>query len=121
MGNYERIVERNYKGEEGSFIFELHENSCFDEVLFKELLKALYEIVNKSKERTLEREVVIQISKIQSYVLSSIIYHHHKNDLYKIKNYQEDKISSFIETLNIMIECYLSGNKIDECFIGIEF
>lgn len=82
------IIDDNYKGENESFMYYLHEKAIFKENLLMELI---FEIIDISKELSLKdilkhRKYLTKLFKIYGDFTSHIISNFNKNDVYKIKN-----------------------------------
>ena len=103
------VIESNYNALENSFIGELHENSLFNLTLYDELLNGIIKIIeNHDKLNDKDNvQITFQLFEIYSYTLKSFIWHHKKDDLFEIKNYEDMFDDNYIERLEFIIKCFL--------------
>jgi hypothetical protein len=64
MKNNIEILIRNYKGEEGSFIYSLHEKNYFDTDLYWEYYNCILNITESSLNKPLDEEISKMIFEI---------------------------------------------------------
>ncbi|OYD06535.1 hypothetical protein CHM34_15670 [Paludifilum halophilum] len=105
------VLKKNVRGEKGSFIYFLHERNRFDEKSYREYFNSVINIVNKRE--PLDRDISTMLVKSYSYILRSFIFHLSPNDLSEIDKYPQESSSDYIENLNIVIESYFRGTKVD--------
>lgn len=98
------IVQKNIDVEENTFIFLLHEESIFDEVLFQQYIK---NVSSLNAENT-EKEKIISTIKINDYIIRSVVYHFLPNDLFFMKVFPSG-MSNYIEQIRIENERLLSS------------
>ncbi|MCB9024792.1 MAG: hypothetical protein H6625_00610 [Bdellovibrionaceae bacterium] len=106
-----KILKDNSNGKENTFIGILHEENKIDIPSFLTLFDAILEIVNNNLSN---REVDRVIVKIHSFILNSIVNHLDKNDLFKISNYNTSISRNILERLNVIVESYFNGKKVQE-------
>ena len=101
-------IESNYKAMENSFINVLHEQSLFDLNLFNELIKAIIKIIENHDKLSNKdyNQITFQLFEIYSYTLKSFMWHHKKNDLFEIKNYESVFDDVYINRLEYLIKCF---------------
>lgn len=105
------IILKNAAGEDNTFIGILHDNGLIDISTFLSLFDAIVEITNQGIS---DKDVRVDIVKIYSYVLNSMINNLEENDLFKISNYNPDVARDIRERLNIAVESYFRGKKVRE-------
>lgn len=92
-----KILNANYKANDDSFLYYLHEEDYFHEVKFYELCQAMASLHHSY----LHDEVAsVQIIFIYGQVLRHIIYHFDPKDLSRISNFpcDYDKKLAFLES-----------------------
>jgi hypothetical protein len=113
MANSIDILEENYKGENNSFIYYLHERSEFNADSFRIYLNSLIDITNLNAKRDLDSNVALMVVKTYDYILRNIIYHFSPNDLKHIKNLPNEDLFDYIDNLRVVLESFLKGEEID--------
>lgn len=106
-----KILKDNSTGKENTFIGILHEENKIDIPSFLTLFDAILKIVNNNMSN---REVDRVIVKIHSFILNSIVNHLDKNDLFKISNYNTSISRNILERLNVIVDSYFNGKKVQE-------
>ncbi len=99
-----QILEDNFKEENESFTYYLHEKSTFN----KELFKQLCENIRASAEDGVGiSRTAQQITHIYGQILKCFMYHFDKKDSYKISNLPEN-YNKMIEYLEKSVEYYFT-------------
>jgi hypothetical protein len=115
MGDSLETLINNYKGEEGSFIYSLHERSYFDKDLYWNYYNCIVNITESLLDKPADEEISKMIFDTYNYLLKSIIYHFSVNDLRIIDNLPLEEIHQYIERLSIRIsQGYFEKRHIDE-------
>lgn len=116
------VLRDNYKCEEGTIIYFLHEEASWDEEAMKKYLSSIYELSQEPKEEINFNEISMMIVKTYGYILSSLLYHHHKNDGYEISNYPEESlVAEYVETMRVIVDdCFFKGVKLDKTHLDVE-
>jgi hypothetical protein len=104
MKNNIEILISNYKAEEGSFIYTLHEKNYFDKDLFWSYYNCILNITESTLDKPIDKEISKMIFHTYDYFLKSIIWHLSPNDLSKIENLPLEEIYLYIERLSIRIK-----------------
>ncbi|KOM98505.1 RNA polymerase sigma-G factor [Clostridium botulinum] len=121
MKNSLEILNSNYKSEEGSFIYSLHERNHFNKDLYWEYYNAILNITESSLNKPLDKEISKMIFDTYNYFLKSIIWHLSTNDLSKIDNFPSEGINLYVERLSVRISSgYFEKRHIDECIFDEE-
>ncbi len=106
------IVEDNYSGKEGSFVYNLHEKSIFDKTAFWLYYESIIQLSQNDIEN--KNEIILKIFKTYSYILKCFIYHSSKYDGYKIKGINDREVGKYVERLESVIFGFTDGYKINE-------
>ena len=89
------IVRKNIEVEEkNTFIYQLHEESIFDETLWQEYIESVG-LVNA--ENT-EKEMIITIIERNEYIICTAIHHYDSIDLFIMKNFPSN-MGEYVEQL----------------------
>lgn len=81
------IISDNYKAENKSFLFSLHEERRFDKEALAELCRAINALCRTHKE---DRTVACRINFIYGQVLQHLLYHFDPNDCSRIPGLPPD-------------------------------
>lgn len=121
MKNNLEILISNYKGEEGSFIYSLHERNYFDKDLYWEYYNSILNITESTLNKPVDEETSKMIFHTYNYFLKSIIWSFLHNDLSKIDNLPLEEINLYIERLSIRISNdHFEKRHIDEAILNEE-
>lgn len=121
MKNNLEILISNYKGEEGSFIYSLHERNYFDKDLYWEYYNSILNITESTLNKPVDEETSKMIFHTYNYFLKSIIWSFLHNDLSKIDNLPLEEINLYIERLSIRISNgHFEKRHIDEAIFNEE-
>lgn len=100
-----KVLNDNFKAENNSFLYYLHEESFFDEIAFSELCSSLSSLCHTHPHN---KVVSAQICFVYGQVLRHIIYHFDPGDLSRISNLPYH-YSEALEALERIITTYFSG------------
>ena len=100
-----KILERNYRAEEGSFMFCLHEKDAFDRKEYNKLVNCIDEL---TEDCDFSRGTGEMIRSVQLETVLHITYHFNPADGYVIKGLPED-IFDLIEDLRCAADRYFNG------------
>lgn len=92
--NARNILKKNYRCEEGSFIYYLYEEAKF------------------------EQQMLIELTHTYEFILKCILYHFAPNDLYKIKFFPRIKYNYYIERLDFAVEAFFKDLDINKVNFG---
>ena len=80
----DNIVRKNIEcEEENTFLYQLHEESIFDERLFHEYIESVGLI---NSENT-DKERIVAVIEMNDYIIYTAIYHFLPEDLFIMKNF----------------------------------
>jgi hypothetical protein len=105
------LLRLNAEGQEGTFLYELHENSYFHLEYFLELIrevKSCSQLMLDSSQIEIKSDLITNLFKVYSCFSNSIMCHFNPNDLYEIKNFDIEFID-YNEDLEIIVS-YLIQN-----------
>jgi hypothetical protein len=78
------VVRKNIEAEEeNTFFYQLHEESIFNEKLFREYI----ELVRLINSENTDKELIITIIERNDYIISTAIHHFLPEDLFVIKDF----------------------------------
>lgn len=98
------IIFNNSEASEDTFLYDLHELGLFNPKKFWKLFNAIKRMsLVFLYSNHIEFQIFKQISEINRFILSSLIFHHDNKDLYKIKNYNELPAKDYIVRLDILM------------------
>lgn len=100
-----KVLSANFKAENNSFLYYLHEENYFHEIAFSELCGCISSLCHTHPH---DKAVYGQICFIYGQVLRHIIYHYDPDDLSRISNLSCD-YNEKLETLERVITKYFSG------------
>jgi hypothetical protein len=103
--SYLEIIESNYKAEDGSFMYELHEEDCFNSILFDKLVQSINKAGKLKSRDSLDEqpELTRKIMFISMQILAHIIYHLDPRDQSEISNYKDidpDAVQNIIDVVD---------------------
>lgn len=111
MHDARTIIEHNFKGSEGSFIYDLHEKNIFNIAAFKEYVDAITQLTDHEKdEQMIERSLMDQVFFTYSYILKSVIWHLDMNDHSSIENMSDEQLTEMVERLETVVRTFIQGN-----------
>ena len=99
-----KVLHDNFKAEDNSFLYYLHEENSFHENAFSELCSCISSLCCT---RPHDNVVSAQIFEIYGQILRHIIYHFDPGDLSRISNLP-DNYNEKLEILERIITNYLS-------------
>ncbi len=102
-----QIIRDNYKGENNSFLFYLHEKSDFSVESFWEFYESITALALCGEEKTME--ITEQISQCYQRLLKYIIFHFDPKDDYVLENFPVNYID-YMERIDYAVMAYFSGN-----------
>jgi Immunity protein 41 len=108
------ILNANYSGIQGSFIYFLHEESKFHKESFWDYYICLVELSRQSISNGIDNEIAYKIIFTYGYILESIAHHFDPNDLYKIKYFPRKKYNLYLERLRFAMDGYFLGRIYEE-------
>ncbi len=103
-----RIIFDNYKAENNSFLFFLHEKDFFSEEAFWEFYESIAALVLCSEEKSIE--ITEQITHNYQRLLKYIIFHFDTNDNYVLENFPRNYMD-YLERMEYVLKAYFSGNE----------
>jgi len=80
--------------EENTFLYQLHEESIFDEQLFHEYI----EIISLITSENTDRKLIATVIEKNVYIICTAIYHFLSDDLFVMKNFPSN-MSEYVEQL----------------------
>lgn len=113
-----KILKQNYRCEEGSFIYCLHENGKFDKKSFWEYYDCICELGKKPHSEKFDQQLLIEVTHTYEFILKCILYHFAPNDIYRIKFFPRIKYIYYIERLDFSIEAFFKDLNIDKVSFG---
>ena len=89
------IVRKNIEAEEeNTFLYQLHEESIFDEKLFREYI----EMVRLINSDNTDKELIITVIERNDYIICTAIHHFLPEDLFVMKNFPSN-MGEYIEQI----------------------
>ena len=104
------IIELNNESEENTFINKLKYEKYFDRQLLLELINGIIKQAFSSVNQEQKKNDLCVIFNLYSYTTICLISHFNKNDLYLIKNYEED-ILDYVDVFREIIKCFINDDK----------
>ncbi|WP_318249421.1 Imm41 family immunity protein [Paenibacillus sp. alder61] len=106
-----KVLEANSNGQEGSFIYYLHEEDLFHEASYWELYHAMVDIIEATKrEPRLERGISAAIAKVFSFIYRSFMWNYCPNDQYSIQGLPgEEHFPDMVDRLDEVFGAYFHG------------
>lgn len=102
------ILMKNYAGELGTFIGELHEKNRIDKKLFSEYVNSIKIIAKEHCNRKqLDRKLTYIIFFTYSYFLKRAFWNASDSDLSKIIGVTDVEINDYIEEISSVVESYI--------------
>ena len=110
--DYKDIIKRNYHGEDGTFLGELHESAIFEKQLYDELCEAIKKYTEETKESIykIDREYSWYITFICFHFLIKQSAHFNPAGGYKIKNITDEFLIDETWEIEAIVEEYFVGN-----------
>ena len=102
-----QIILNNYRGENNSFMFFLHEKNFFSEEAFWEFYESITAMVLCGEEKSIE--ITEQITQNYQRLLKYIIFHFDTNDDFVLENFPRSYID-YLERIEYALMAYFSGN-----------
>ncbi|MGL5674913.1 MAG: hypothetical protein ACRDDX_00700 [Cellulosilyticaceae bacterium] len=112
------VLQRNYRGEEGSFVYYLHEEAQFNKESFWEYYDCICELGKKCHGEKFKQQIVTEVNYTYAFILKSILYHFAPNDVYRIKYFPRINYNYYIERLDLAIEAFFKDLDIDTVDFG---
>lgn len=103
-----RIILDNYKIENNSFMFFLHEKNYFFEKAFWEFYESITALTLGGEERSME--IAEQITQNYQRLLKYIVFHFDPNDDFILENFPENYVD-YLERIEYAIMAYFRGNE----------
>lgn len=103
-----QIISNNSQISENTFIYSLHEKSCFSEELFWEYYDSIVTLVRNGD--TKSSEVESQITDVYLKVLKYLVFHFDPDDNYTISGIPKEYIG-VIERLEYALLAYRNGSE----------
>lgn len=116
----DQILNDNFEGKEGSFIYNLHEKNYFDKKMFIEYLECAIEMTNKSATTSERDEVLLKIFKINNYIMRAFIYHLSPLDSSYINNFPDHEVFDYVDGIKIILESYIKRTQIDKELFSVD-
>ncbi|MGG0656924.1 hypothetical protein [Rummeliibacillus pycnus] len=109
------VLKSNYEGKEGSFIYFLHEECKFNKSAFWDYYNCIIDLTNETLiQDNLDKELSVMLSKTYVFIMRSLLWHFHPKDMYKVKGVPKNKLSLYIERLEIAYLGYFKGEVFKE-------
>lgn len=102
-----QIILNNYKGENNSFIYFLHEKNYYSKEAFWELYESIAALTLCGVEKSIE--MIEQITQIYQRLLKYIVFHFDPNDLFTLENFPSNYID-YLERIEYALMAYSKGN-----------
>jgi len=96
----------NYKGDNNSFMFYLHEKNYFSVEKFWEFYESITALILNNDNSS---EITTQITHSYQRLLKYIIFHFDPKDDYVLENFPENYID-YLERIEYALMAYSSGN-----------
>ncbi|WP_334076691.1 Imm41 family immunity protein [Paenibacillus sanfengchensis] len=110
-----RVLEANGNGQEGSFIYYLHEKDTFHEDSYWELYHAMIDLIEATKQEPyLERGISTTVSKVFSYIYRSFMWNFCPHDQYSIRGLpDEGRFPDRVDRLEEVFSAYFNGISVN--------
>lgn len=105
--NAKRIIYSNYKGENNSLMFFLHEKNFFSIEAFWEFYESITALVLCDGEKSIK--ITNQITQNYQRLLKYIVFHFDPFDDFVLENFPENYIE-YLERIEYAMMAYFSGN-----------
>ncbi|WP_152004716.1 Imm41 family immunity protein [Desulfoluna spongiiphila] len=92
-----------------SFIGIFHESCVWDEAMYWELDKEIFDLSLELSGQDIPREISWPLMRIFSFLMMSIQSHYNKNDGFEISNLDEPSLFDWRERLQLVVEGFFSG------------
>ena len=102
------IIVDNYKIENNSFMFFLHEKNYFSEDAFWEFYESITALTLYGEETSME--IAEQITQNYQRLLKYIVFHFDTNDDFALENFPENYVD-YLERIEYAIMAYFRGNE----------
>ena len=102
-----QIMLDNYKIENNSFMFFLHEKNYFSEEAFWEFYESITALALCNEEKSIE--ITEQITQNYQRLLKYIVFHFDPNDDFTLENFPENYVD-YLERIEYALMAYFRGN-----------
>ena len=102
-----QIILDNYKIENNSFMFFLHEKNYFSEEAFWEFYESITALTLCVEERSME--IAEQITQNYQRLLKYIVFHFDPNDDFTLENFPENYVD-YLERIEYALMAYFREN-----------
>lgn len=102
-----QIIADNYKGENNSFIYYLHEKNLHAEEAFWELYDSIAALTLCGAEKSIA--MTEQIAQIYHRFLKYIIFHFDPNDAFVLENFPQNYVD-YLERMEYALMAYSTGS-----------
>lgn len=103
----QKVINDNYKAQDSSFLYYLHEENHFDEEALSKLCRCISSLAHKNPQ---DRAFPMQTSFIYSQTLKHIIYHFDPKDSYEIADLPFD-YNEKLELLDTAVMQYFCADS----------
>lgn len=102
-----QIMLDNYKIENNSFMFFLHEKNYFSEEAFWKFYESITALALCGEEQSME--ITEQITQNYQRLLKYIVFHFDPNDDFTLENFPENYVD-YLERIEYALMAYFRGN-----------
>lgn len=114
-----RILNRNFRGEEGSLVFGLYEDEKFSKKRFWAFYDCVITLARDAQNGGRNLETARKITWVYQRVLKEMIYHFDKNDLSDLRKFPKN-YTDYIERLDDAVDAYFRGVFVDETLYELQ-
>ncbi|MXP78528.1 hypothetical protein GN277_25260 [Lachnospiraceae bacterium WCA-9-b2] len=107
------ILERNYRCQENSIIYDLHENSQFSVQFFWEFYDSVMTLAQDALGKGANIQTAMKITFVYQQILKEMIFHFDEQDESRLKHFPRNYME-YIERLDDGLSAYFCGVFIDE-------
>ncbi len=103
-------IFKNFEVNNNSFIGQLDKFSDFDIKLFNLLIYDIYLFAKNEPKASISNDFLLKVFRIYNHVFTCIFAHFNNNDLFVIKNWNND-YNIYLERFGFIIECLLKKDS----------
>jgi hypothetical protein len=105
---------RNARAEENTFLYMLHEEACFDQMLFWNYVNSIMELTRLTADQPLDREMASAVSFTYSKVMEHLQWHHSDRDVYEIQQFPYEYENLIVGRLGRVVDGFFKGIVLEE-------
>ncbi|MEO2205502.1 Imm41 family immunity protein [Paenibacillus pabuli] len=112
---------RNARAEENTFLYMLHEEARFDQLLFWRYVNSIMELTRLTADQPLNREAAGAVSFTYSKIMEYLQWHHSDSDVYEIEHFPYVNAHHIVSLLGEVVNGFYQGIVPDESHFDEHF